>query len=129
MPCRRSSSRLGPRAARGKVREERAPAGRPGRATVPTAAGDSAARRQVSTSTVAPVRADTDRDALPFCQLRIRAWNPVGTAPGLRAIRLPNPPRTLGEHLLVARYERGLRQRDVARDLGVDHFTLINWEK
>jgi transcriptional regulator with XRE-family HTH domain len=43
-------------------------------------------------------------------------------------VRLPNPPRTLGEHLLVARYDRGLRQKDVARALGVDQFTLGNWE-
>jgi transcriptional regulator with XRE-family HTH domain len=43
-------------------------------------------------------------------------------------IRLPNPARTLGEHLLVARYERGLRQIDVADAIGVDNFTLGNWE-
>jgi DNA-binding XRE family transcriptional regulator len=42
-------------------------------------------------------------------------------------VRLPTPPRTLGEHLLVVRYERGLRQKDVARELGVDQFTLGNW--
>ena len=66
---------------------------------------------------------------MPSCQLRIRAWNPTGVAPGLRAVRLPSPPRTLGEHLLIARYERGLRQQDVAREIGVDEFTLLNWEK
>lgn len=47
--------------------------------------------------------------------------------PGLPMVRLPTPPRTLGEHLLVVRYERGLRQKDVARELGVDQFTLGNW--
>ncbi len=65
---------------------------------------------------------------MPFCQLRVRAWNPIGTGPGLPAIRVPNPPRTLGEHLLVTRYERGLRQQDAAREIGVDEFTLLNWE-
>jgi len=29
----------------------------------------------------------------------------------------------------VARFDRGLRQEDVARELGVDQFTLGNWEK
>lgn len=43
-------------------------------------------------------------------------------------IRLPSPPRTLGEHLLCARYQRGLRQKDVAQELGVDQFTLGNWK-
>ena len=44
-------------------------------------------------------------------------------------VRLPNPPRTLGEHLLVVRHDRGLRQKDVPRELDVDQFTLGNWEK
>ena len=43
--------------------------------------------------------------------------------------RLPNPPRTLGEHLLVTRFDRAMRQKDVACELGVDNFTLGNWEK
>lgn len=44
-------------------------------------------------------------------------------------VRLTNQPRTLGEHILVARYDRGRRQKDVARELGVDQFTLGNWEQ
>lgn len=44
-------------------------------------------------------------------------------------VRLPNPPRTLGEHLLAARYARGLRQQDVAARLGVSEWNYLNWEK
>jgi transcriptional regulator with XRE-family HTH domain len=62
-------------------------------------------------------------------RIKLRACKPSRSAPGLPLARLPNPPRTLGEHLLVARYDRGLRQKDVARELGVDQFTLGNWEK
>src|SRR5688572_23737681 len=67
--------------------------------------------------------------SLPFCKLRLRACKPTRYAPYLPGTRLPNPPRTLGEHILVARYERGLRQGDAARAIGVDSFTLGNWEK
>lgn len=66
---------------------------------------------------------------MPFCHWTLRAWRPPRNVAGLPMVRLPNPPPTLGEHLLDARYERGLRQKDAARELGVDQFTLGNWER
>ncbi len=38
-------------------------------------------------------------------------------------------PVTLGEHLKKVRKERGLLQREVAKALGVDSMSLVNWEK
>jgi transcriptional regulator with XRE-family HTH domain len=37
--------------------------------------------------------------------------------------------KTLGDHLKRRRLQRGLRQIDVAPILGIDNFTLGNWEK
>ena len=65
---------------------------------------------------------------MPFCHFTIRACRPTRNVVGLPTIRLPNPPLTLGEHLLVARYNRGFRQQDVARDLNVDEISVTNWE-
>jgi DNA-binding transcriptional regulator YiaG len=46
--------------------------------------------------------------------------------------RIPKPypenPTTLGEHLRKRRCELGLFQKDVAKLLGVNHWTLIGWE-
>ncbi|HLX07981.1 MAG TPA: helix-turn-helix transcriptional regulator [Thermoanaerobaculia bacterium] len=35
----------------------------------------------------------------------------------------------MGEHLLKARLDRGIQQRDAASELGCDPGTLLNWEK
>src|ERR1700687_3552498 len=37
-------------------------------------------------------------------------------------------PTTLGEHLKKRRYELGLRQRDVAGQIGIGTWTYITWE-
>ena len=39
-----------------------------------------------------------------------------------------DPPRTLGEHLRIRRYELGIFQKDAARELSVNQWTLIGWE-
>ena len=38
-------------------------------------------------------------------------------------------PKTLGDHLKARRTALGLFQRDVAKLLGTDQFSVINWEK
>jgi transcriptional regulator with XRE-family HTH domain len=38
-------------------------------------------------------------------------------------------PRTVGEHLKSVRLDRGMQQRDAAREIGCDPGTLLNWEK
>src|SRR5262249_45186519 len=58
---------------------------------------------------------------LPICRLTLKARIPC---PGC-----PTAPRTLGEHLRKARLDRGLRQKDVAREIGCDPGTLVSWEK
>jgi transcriptional regulator with XRE-family HTH domain len=41
----------------------------------------------------------------------------------------PDNPSTLAEHLKKRRLDRGLRQKDVARELGVNFRTYENWEQ
>jgi transcriptional regulator with XRE-family HTH domain len=36
---------------------------------------------------------------------------------------------TVGDHIKAHRLELGMFQKDVARELGVDQWTLLNWEK
>ena len=38
-------------------------------------------------------------------------------------------PSTFGEYIRKARFEKGLRQKDVARAIGVDEMTIVSWEK
>jgi len=40
-----------------------------------------------------------------------------------------HPDRTLGEHIKKWRLERGLFQMDLAKMIGVDEMTIVNWEK
>lgn len=46
----------------------------------------------------------------------------------LRPLPYPREPITLGEHLRKRRGELGLQQRDVARQVGVNASTILNWE-
>ncbi len=41
----------------------------------------------------------------------------------------PDVPETLGDHLLKRRHELGLLQKHVAASIGVNSWTLANWEK
>jgi transcriptional regulator with XRE-family HTH domain len=58
---------------------------------------------------------------LPFCHVTLRGQKP---RPGY-----PEHPATIGEHLKKRRLDRGLRQKDVARELGVNFKTYENWEQ
>ena len=40
----------------------------------------------------------------------------------------PREPTTLGDHLKKRRHELGLRQKDVAAQLGVTQGTILSWE-
>jgi transcriptional regulator with XRE-family HTH domain len=42
---------------------------------------------------------------------------------------VPETPRTLGEHLRRVRLDRGLWQKQVAREIGCSKASLLNWEK
>jgi DNA-binding transcriptional regulator YiaG len=50
----------------------------------------------------------------------LRSWKPT---------LYPDVPETLGDHLLKRRHELGLLQKDAAHSLGVNVWTLANWEK
>jgi transcriptional regulator with XRE-family HTH domain len=41
----------------------------------------------------------------------------------------PEEPRTVGEHLKRRRFDLGLRQKDVAREVGANFKTYENWER
>jgi transcriptional regulator with XRE-family HTH domain len=40
-----------------------------------------------------------------------------------------HPDRTLGERIKKWRLEQGLIQKDLAKLIGVDEMTIVNWEK
>ena len=63
-----------------------------------------------------------DGVALPYCHITLKASK----------LLPPNYPKsliTIGDHIRKVRLDRGLRQRDVANLIGVDPFTILNWER
>ena len=58
---------------------------------------------------------------LPFCQGRLVAQKP-------RASAYPSVVRTLGDEVRARRLDRGLTQAQLAADLQVDVWTVVNWE-
>ena len=59
---------------------------------------------------------------MPFCHLRFTARIPPGKGYPLDLI-------TLGDHLKKKRMDRGLRQKDAAREIGATQKTYENWEQ
>lgn len=59
--------------------------------------------------------------ALPFCRRTLTAAKP---RPGY-----PSELNTLGDHIKRRRMDLGLVQKDVATQIGVDTWTVTNWEK
>jgi DNA-binding XRE family transcriptional regulator len=66
--------------------------------------------------------------ALPNCQLRLKALIPKLTPYFLKTTRYPTTLRHVGDHLRRRRLELGLRQEEVAEQLGVDRTTYVLWE-
>ena len=58
---------------------------------------------------------------MPFCHVTLRGQKPLPPA-------YPRELRTIGDQLRKRRLDLGLRQKDVARLLGVDETTVYNWE-
>lgn len=59
---------------------------------------------------------------MPICQEVLTAPKP--SPPGY-----PAAPRTLGERLRRRRMDLGMSKAELARGLGVDPWTVLNWEK
>jgi len=57
---------------------------------------------------------------LPYVSVRLNALIPEP---------ILSPPETLGEHLKKRRLKLGLSQEAAAAQLGVNPFTVLNWEK
>jgi transcriptional regulator with XRE-family HTH domain len=58
---------------------------------------------------------------LPFCHAHLTGPRPLPRS-------YPQVLATIGDHLRKRRLDLGLRQRDVADQLGVDETTVANWE-
>jgi transcriptional regulator with XRE-family HTH domain len=58
---------------------------------------------------------------LPCCRWTLKAKRPLHSA-------YPKEINTLGDHIRKRRLDMGLRQRDVARQIGVNKDTIYNWE-
>ena len=68
-------------------------------------------------------------DALPFCKVTLRRlrcpWGPYST----EKKGYPATPKTMGEEIRKRRLDLNLRQIDVAKIIGCDEMTVVNWEK
>ncbi len=62
--------------------------------------------------------------------LNCAAQNYKNTHPLVVTLRMSlHPDQTLGEHIKKCRLERGLFRRDLAKRIGVNEMTIVNWEK
>ena len=57
---------------------------------------------------------------MPYVRVVIKCPRPKEKIP---------PPETIGEHIRQRRKQLGLYQRKVGKEIGVDEFTIHNWEK
>ena len=67
--------------------------------------------------------------SLPFCRVTIRRVRcPRG--PYFRQMTgYPTVPKTIGEMIRKRRLDLGLRQIDVAKVIGCDEMSIVNWER
>jgi transcriptional regulator with XRE-family HTH domain len=67
--------------------------------------------------------------SLPFCKATLRGvrcpWGPYAT----EKKGYPTTPKTLGDEIRKRRLDLNLRQIDVAKIVGCDEMTVVNWEK
>jgi DNA-binding transcriptional regulator YiaG len=67
--------------------------------------------------------------SLPFCKATLRGvrcpWGPYAT----EKKGYPATPKTLGEEIRKRRLDLNFRQIDVAKIIGYDEMTVVNWEK
>jgi DNA-binding XRE family transcriptional regulator len=68
-------------------------------------------------------------DALPFCRATLhRVRCRIG--PYFTIVKgYPAKPRSIGEAIRKRRLDLGLRQIDVARIIGCNQMSIVNWEK
>ena len=68
--------------------------------------------------------------AIPHLQTRV-AFLPYGPKilKSLKPVPYEREPKTLGQHLKKRRLELGLRQRDIADNMGVNTWTYLLWEQ
>jgi transcriptional regulator with XRE-family HTH domain len=69
-----------------------------------------------------------DLSALPSCQKTLRTARPKVSVYEVQFKRYPEHPNTLGEWLRQRRLDLHIRQRDLARQLGVSLTAVQGWE-
>jgi len=71
----------------------------------------------------------TRMDALPFCRATLYGVRCRIGPYFMRAKGYPANPRTIGEAIRKRRLDLGLRQVGVAKLIGCDKTSVVNWEK
>src|ERR1043166_9367221 len=68
-------------------------------------------------------------DALPFCKVTLQRKRCLQGPYFVQRKNYPTNPKTIGEAIRKRRLDLGLRQVDVAKEIGCDEMTVVNWEK
>src|SRR5258706_6878689 len=68
-------------------------------------------------------------DALPFCKMTLQRKRCPQGSHFRKMTGYPTSPKTIGEMIRKRRLDLKLRQIDVARQIGCDQLTIVNWER
>jgi hypothetical protein len=68
-------------------------------------------------------------DALPFCRATLHGVRCPHGPYFTQVKRYPSDPKTIGEAIRKRRLDLGLRQIDLAKIVGCNEMTVVNWEK
>jgi DNA-binding XRE family transcriptional regulator len=68
-------------------------------------------------------------DASPFCKVTLQRKRCSQGPYFCQVKRYPATPKSIGEMIRKRRLDLGLRQIDVARIIGCDEMSVVNWEK
>jgi len=68
-------------------------------------------------------------DALPFCKVTLRGVRCLHGPYFTEKKGYPATPKTVGEAIRKRRLDLGLKQTEVAKRIGCNELTVVNWEK
>jgi len=68
-------------------------------------------------------------DALPFCKVTLRGVRCLHGPYFTEKKGYPATPKTVGEAIRKRRLDLGLKQTEVAKLIGCNELTIVNWEK
>jgi transcriptional regulator with XRE-family HTH domain len=67
-------------------------------------------------------------DALPFCKVTLHGMRCPQRPYFTQVKKYPANPKTIGEAIRKRRLDLGLRQVEVAKMIGCDEMSIVNWE-